>query len=101
MLRAKHREFKENGTGTRNKLLSSTELVGSLAGIPVFALSHHSLAYPVANHSLEDIETPAMPDRTAWLQDLAYAQWRNIELANGDYWRHFMAHHPVYLTGKS
>jgi Fe-S oxidoreductase len=35
MLRAKHRQFKETGASSRDKLLSSTETVGSLAGIPV------------------------------------------------------------------
>lgn len=35
MLRAKAVNFKKHGTSTRNKLLSSTDLVGKLAGIPV------------------------------------------------------------------
>ena len=37
MLRAKVKNFRENGAGRRDKLLSSTEAVGSLAGIPVIA----------------------------------------------------------------
>ena len=35
MLRAKVRQFREHGTSRRNRLLSSTDTVGSLAGIPV------------------------------------------------------------------
>ena len=35
MLRAKYRKFKENGAGGRDRLLSATDTVGSLAGIPV------------------------------------------------------------------
>jgi len=37
MLRAKVKQFSENGASRRDKLLSSTETVGSLAGIPVLA----------------------------------------------------------------
>ncbi len=37
MLRAKAVAFRQKGTSLRNKLLSSTDLVGSLAGIPVVA----------------------------------------------------------------
>lgn len=37
MLRAKAANFKENGAPLKNKLMSSTDLVGSLAGIPVVA----------------------------------------------------------------
>jgi len=37
MLRAKAVDFKKHGTGVRNKLLSSTDTVGKLAGIPVVA----------------------------------------------------------------
>jgi len=35
MLRAKAVQFKEQGTSLRNKILSSTDAVGSIAGIPV------------------------------------------------------------------
>ena len=37
MLRAKAVEFKQHGTSIRNKMLSSTDTVGMLAGIPVVA----------------------------------------------------------------
>ncbi len=37
MLRAKAARYKKEGTSLRNKLLSNTDLVGSLAGIPVVA----------------------------------------------------------------
>jgi Fe-S oxidoreductase len=35
MLRAKHRAFKNEGASTRDRILSATEKVGALAGIPV------------------------------------------------------------------
>jgi Fe-S oxidoreductase len=37
MLRAKAVQFKEQGTSFRNKMLSSTDAVGSFAGIPIIA----------------------------------------------------------------
>ena len=37
MLRAKAVQFKEQGTSLRNKMLSATDAVGSIAGIPVIA----------------------------------------------------------------
>lgn len=37
MLRAKAVQFKEQGTSFRNKMLSATDTVGSIAGIPVIA----------------------------------------------------------------
>ena len=37
MLRAKAVQFKEQGTSLRNKILSSTDAVGSIAGLPVIA----------------------------------------------------------------
>jgi len=35
MLRAKHKQFKEQGASVRDKILSATDTVGKLAGIPV------------------------------------------------------------------
>jgi Fe-S oxidoreductase len=37
MLRAKAKQFKDGGTTLRDKLLSSTDMVGTIAGIPVVA----------------------------------------------------------------
>ncbi len=53
-------------------------------GVPSF-VSHHSLAYDVANDIdfLHDIETPCMPDRTQWLNDYAHTEWTVEEIAQG------------------
>jgi hypothetical protein len=51
-------------------------------GIPVF-VGPDSLAWPVANHSLANIENPETPDRTQWLNDLAYTEWTIPEIAQG------------------
>lgn len=51
-------------------------------GIPVF-VGPGSLAWPVGNHSLENIENPETPDRTQWLNDLAHTEWTIPEIAQG------------------
>ena len=43
MLRAKAVQFKEKGTSFRNRVLSSTDTVGSLAGIPIIAQTVNAL----------------------------------------------------------
>jgi hypothetical protein len=51
-------------------------------GIPVF-VGPSSLAWPVGNHSLDNIEKPLMPDRTQWLNDLAHTEWTIREISQG------------------
>lgn len=53
-----------------------------LEGIPAF-VSSSSLAYPVANHDLSQIESPVMPDRTQWLNDLAHIEYTLREIEQG------------------
>lgn len=51
-------------------------------GVPAF-VGPSSLAYPVANHDLKNIENPFMPDRTQWLNDLAHTEYTVDEIKNG------------------
>lgn len=53
-----------------------------IAGVPAF-VGVDSLAAPVANIDFADIEKPWMPDRTAWLTDIAHTEWTTEELASG------------------
>jgi hypothetical protein len=55
-----------------------------IQGIPSF-VSHHSLAYPVANDIdfLHDIEKPFMSERQQWLNDYAWTEYTVEEIANG------------------
>jgi len=53
-----------------------------IAGVPAF-VGIDSLAAPVANVDLLDIEKPWMPDRTAWLEDIAHTEWTVEEIASG------------------
>ena len=51
-------------------------------GVPAF-VNASSLASPVANLSIADIEKPAMPDRTSWLEQLSHTEWTVGEIASG------------------
>jgi hypothetical protein len=51
-------------------------------GYPVFT-GPTSLAYPVANHTLSNIELPQMFDRQQWLNDLAWTEFTIQEIAQG------------------
>lgn len=62
---------------------STIGVTSAIEGIPVVALSNRSMAWDVASH---DIYTCAMPDRTQWAYDIAYAQWRVDEFEAA--WHH-------------
>jgi len=53
-----------------------------LNGVPAF-VSNKSLASPVGNLEFSNIENPNRPDRTQWLNDLAWTEWTIEEMAKG------------------
>jgi hypothetical protein len=53
-----------------------------LNGIPAF-VSNKSLASPVGNLDFKNIENPDRPERTQWLNDLAWTEWTTDEMAKG------------------
>ena len=53
-----------------------------MAGVPVF-VDRSSLATPVANLDLRHIESPEMPDRTAWFDDLVWTEFTLDEIRRG------------------
>lgn len=53
-----------------------------LQGIPAF-VDASSLAAPVANVDIAMIESPARPDRGAWLLQLCHTEWLLPEIASG------------------
>jgi hypothetical protein len=55
---------------------------GIMLGYPAF-VDASSLAAPVANLDLANIENPMMPDRDQWLIDLSHSEWTVPELAGG------------------
>jgi hypothetical protein len=53
-----------------------------LNGVPAFVDST-SLAAPVANLGLAQIENPLRPDRTQWIEQLAHTEWTIPEIESG------------------
>ena len=53
-----------------------------LNGVPAFVGSS-SLAAPVGNLDIADIENPLRPDRTQWIEQLAHTEWTVPEIESG------------------
>jgi hypothetical protein len=69
---------------------SSSSVAAALAGVPVFADDDDCVAWTVANKDLSQIESPAMPDRTQWLNDLSSAHWTDEESRRGAIYQRFV-----------
>ena len=59
-----------------------------LEGVPTLSLDPSSMAYPVSNKYIRNIESPEPFDRTQWLCNLGYTQWREDEIKQGLPWEH-------------
>lgn len=68
---------------------SSSCVASILAGVPVFANDHDCVAYDVANHAIDQIENPALPDCNQWLWDLSAAHWTDEESRAGSIYNKF------------
>jgi glycerol-3-phosphate dehydrogenase subunit C len=84
MLRAKSIQFKAGTpTGTRDRILSSTDRNGTLAGIPVVVKAVNALnKNPTFRKILEDGLGVA---RDAWLPEFTSKKFRSHAAASGDY----------------
>lgn len=67
---------------------SGSSVDAIINGVPVFVCDTGNMAFPMAEWKLENIETPLMPDRTQYLNNLAYAQWSISEMKEGLPWLH-------------
>ena len=61
-------------------------------GVPVLMTSDLCLAWEVGTDKLDQVNEPPRPDRTQWLNDLAYANWTLEEVRDGTVWRRFRPH---------
>jgi len=61
---------------------SNPAIESVLQGVPAF-VGPDSLAAPVANLDWSKIDCPDRPDRTQWLNDLAYCEWTVEEIQHG------------------
>ena len=64
---------------------SNPAMEAVIKGIPVF-VSESSLCHDVGNVQLADINTPAMPNRHSWADQLAYTEWFEDEIEKGLPW---------------
>jgi hypothetical protein len=71
---------------------SSSSVAAVLTGVPVFADDDDCVAWAVANKDLSQIESPVMPSRTQWLNDLSAAHWTDEESRRGLIYQRFVKH---------
>jgi hypothetical protein len=68
---------------------SSPTVGAALEGVPVFVTDPvRSQCRDIANTDLSQIETPSMPDRTAWLHRISQFHWSHTDLVSGRCWAH-------------
>ena len=72
---------------------STPNVVAAIEGIPGYVQdSMHSWAADVAFIDLSQIENPPLPDRTAWLHEIANIHWSNQEVREGRLWAAIKQH---------
>ena len=59
-----------------------------LNGVPCFTMDKANFGYSLGNTSLKNIESPNLPKREQWIQNLCYAQWNEEEMEEGIVWNH-------------
>ena len=69
---------------------SNPAMEAVMRGIPVF-VSESSLCHDVGNIKLAEINTPAMPNRLTWTNQLAYTEWFEDEIEQGLPWARIKA----------
>lgn len=68
---------------------SSPTVGAAIEGYPIFVTDpEHSQCKDIANTDLSLIETPARPDRQAWVERLAMSHWNFTDLESGACWSH-------------
>jgi hypothetical protein len=67
---------------------SNSAVEAVIEGIPSITFDAGAMAKEVTWRWLQEIESPYMPAREQWLNDLAYTQWTLEELKSGEAWAH-------------
>ena len=66
---------------------STPNVVAAIEGIPGYVEDpSRSWAADVAFNDLALVETPPMPDRSAWIHKIANIHWSNDEVRSGALW---------------
>jgi len=67
---------------------SNCSVESVINGVPTFAFDEGCMAWDVANKGISNIDSPKMPDRVQWLNDISYSQWNLNEFSEGMPWAH-------------
>lgn len=68
---------------------SSPTVGAAIEGYPIFVTDpEKSQSGEIANLDLSKIETPALPDRQAWIERISMFHWNFEEIENGECWSH-------------
>lgn len=67
---------------------STSSSMAVFEGVPIFAMDEGSMAWPVANKDLNDIDNPKVFCRNQWSHNLGYCQWTLDEFRDGTAWEH-------------
>ena len=68
---------------------SSPTVGAAIEGVPIFVTDpSRSQCRDIANTDLSQIESPIMPDRTAWLERISQFHWSHADLTSGRCWAH-------------
>ena len=66
---------------------STPNVVAALEGVPVYLTDpKHSWAAPVAFNDIRRLKNPPLPDRSAWVHQIANIHWSNAEVISGALW---------------
>jgi len=68
---------------------SSASVAAALEGVPVFVDDPSAVTWSVAHHSVSEIETPRIFDRSQWIRDLAAAHWSDADGSTGQIYQKF------------
>jgi len=64
-----------------------------MSGVPVIACDNGNFAWDISSNFPEDVVEPKLEDPETvkqWLYNLAYCQWSEEEMQNGNAWRHLL-----------
>ena len=71
---------------------SNASVEASVDGLSVYGCDPICMAWPIRSKKSDGF---AIPDRTQWACDLAYAQWNCSEMRSGECWSHLRPHYRV------
>lgn len=69
---------------------SSSGVASIINGVPLWVDDPSAVCWNVANHSIQTLNNPILPDRSQWLYDLAACHWTDEESRQGLVYQKFL-----------